>query len=215
MRSEVDILASLAARVLPAGKVDWTRWKSHQNVRREIARIVPGFEALAEIDATQRDFTVAGRIRRDPEFATPDGRARMAVTPVPELPLAAGELRLMTLRSEGQFNTVVYEYDDRYRGADGRDVVFMHADDAQRLGFAAGDPVRLVSETGSYGPVRILLADIRAGNLAAYYPEANVLVPRQVDARSLTPAFKSVRVRVERAATPTAEATAVTSSSAH
>ena len=213
MRSEVDILASLAARVLPAGKVDWTRWKSHQNVRQEIARIVPGFEALAEIDATRRDFTLSGRIHHTPEFGTPDGRAKMCVTPVPELPLAPGELRLMTLRSEGQFNTVVYEYDDRYRGADRRDVVFMHADDAKRLGVTAGESVRLVSETGSYGPVRILLADIRAGNLAAYYPEANVLVPRQVDARSLTPAFKSVRVRVEPALAAAAETTAVASSS--
>ncbi len=200
MRSEVDILASLAARVLPAGAVDWTRWKSHRNLRQEIARIVPGFEALADIDTTKRDFTIPGRLRHAPEFGTADGRAQLCVTPVPELPLAPGELRLMTLRSEGQFNTVVYEYDDRYRGADGRDVVFMHADDARRLGFAAGERVRLVSDTGTYGPVRVLLTDIRAGNLAAYYPEANVLVPRQVDARSLTPAFKSVRVRVERAA---------------
>jgi anaerobic selenocysteine-containing dehydrogenase len=206
MRSEVDILASLAARVLPVGAIDWSRWRSHAQLRQEIARIVPGFAPLAEIDATRRDFTIPGRIRHAAEFATRDGRASMSVTPVPDLPLAPEELRLMTLRSEGQFNTVVYEYDDRYRNADGRDVVFMSAADAERLGLAAGERVQLISATGTYGPVRVLMADIRAGNLAAYYPEANVLVPRQIDARSLTPAFKSVRVRVVRATAAAAAA---------
>lgn len=202
MRSEVDILASLAARLLPAGPIDWKRWKSHRDLRREIARAVPGYGKLAEMDDTRREFTIDGRVRHAPEFPTPDGRACFVVTPLPREPLAAGELRLMTLRSEGQFNTVVYDYDDAYRGADGRDVVFMSAEDARRLGLGPGQRVRLVSETGVFGPVRVLLADIRPGNLAAYYPEANVLVPRRVDPRSLTPAFKSVRVRVEPAGVP-------------
>jgi hypothetical protein len=42
----------------------------------------------------------------------------------------------------------------------------------------------------------ISIADIRPGNLAMYYPEANVLVPRRVDTNSGTPAFKSVVARV-------------------
>jgi anaerobic selenocysteine-containing dehydrogenase len=183
---------------LPEGRIDWKRWKSHRDLRREIARIVPGFGALGEMDTTQQDFTIAGRVRHTPEFGTADGRAHFHVTPLPSAGLRPGELRLMTLRSEGQFNTVVYEYEDIYRGADGRDVVFMSAKDAHDLGFHAGERVTLISETGSWGPVRVLVAPIRPGNLAAYYPEANVLVPRRIDPRSLTPAFKSVAVRVEK-----------------
>ncbi len=38
--------------------------------------------------------------------------------------------------------------------------------------------------------------DVRPGNAVMYYPEANVLVPRDVDPRSKTPAFKSVTVEV-------------------
>ena len=205
MRSEVDIVASLAARVLPAGPVDWTRWKNHRDLRQEIARIVPGYGEIGAIDSTQRDFTIAGRVRHGPEFATADGRAQFHPTPVPDVVLAPGELRLATIRSEGQFNTVVYEYKDIYRDADGRDVVFMNAADAHELGFHAGERVTLVSETGRYGPLRVLLSTIRAGNLAAYYPEANVLVPRRIDPRSMTPAFKSVAVRVERWAPVAAE----------
>jgi anaerobic selenocysteine-containing dehydrogenase len=102
----------------------------------------------------------------------------------------------MTLRSEGQFNTVVYEEDDVYRGVHGRDVVMMHPDDAERLHLQPGDRVQVVSEAGIYGPVRVVCVDIRPGNLAAYCPEANVLVPRAVDPRSRTPVFKNVAVRV-------------------
>jgi len=198
MRSEVDIVASLAARVLPGGPVDWTRMHSHRDLRREIARIVPGMAELGDIDATRHDFTIAGRVRHTPEFATADGRARFHATPVPTDAARAGELRLMTIRSEGQFNTVVYDREDVYRGVDGRDVVLVSAADAARLGLRAGERVVLVSETGRFGPVRAHLADIRPGNIAAYYPEANVLVPRRVDPRSKTPAFKSVSVRIER-----------------
>jgi molybdopterin-dependent oxidoreductase alpha subunit len=209
MRSEVDIVASLAARVLPEGPIDWTRWKSHRDLRREIARVVPGMAQIGEIDATRQDFTIDGRIRHTPEFATPDARARFHPTPVPPDLARPGEIRLMTIRSEGQFNTVVYESEDIYRGADGRDVVFLAAEDARRLGLDAGARVTLVSETGRYGPVRVLLADIRPGNAAAYYPEANVLVPRRIDPRSRTPAFKSVAVRIEPASTRRVPADAV------
>jgi molybdopterin-dependent oxidoreductase alpha subunit len=198
MWSEVDIVASIASRVLPRQPIDWERWKSHRALREEIARIVPGFAALAEIDQSKREFTIDGRVRHEPKFATPDGRAHLHVTPVPDFPAAPGEMRLMTLRSEGQFNTVVYEYDDIYRGVKGRDVVLMCAADARRLGVQAGDRVELVNATGRYGPVRVVLAEIRDGNLAVYYPEANVLVPRHVDPKSKTPVFKSVGVRVEK-----------------
>ena len=216
MRSEVEIVAALAARVLPSGPIDWGRWQDHRTLRAEMARVVPGFAEIGRIDATRHEFTIAGRIHHEPQFTTGDGRAHFHVTPVPDLQLGDGEMRLMTLRSEGQFNTVVYERHDVYRGADGRDVVFMHADDARRLGLHSGARVRLVSATGNFGPVRVLLADIRPGNLAAYYPEANVLVPRHVDPRSHTPAFKSVAVRVEpvRAAATTAPAEAAAVSGA-
>jgi hypothetical protein len=39
--------------------------------------------------------------------------------------------------------------------------------------------------------------DIRAGNALMYYPEANLLVGRDVDPLSKTPAFKAVTITVE------------------
>ena len=99
----------------------------------------------------------------------------------------------MTIRSEGQFNTVVYEEEDLYRGNTRRDVVMLSADDARDLGLSEGDRVVVESETGAL-VVSAAIVDIRPGNLAMYYPEANALVPRRLDARSRTPAFKSVSV---------------------
>jgi len=51
----------------------------------------------------------------------------------------------------------------------------MSAQDAQRLGLRKGDRVVLRSEVGELaGKIRI--ADIRPGNLAVHWPEANVLI---------------------------------------
>ncbi len=198
MRSEVEILAEVARRVLPEGKFDWEALRSHRKLREAMAQVVPGYEEVADIEKTRQEFQVGGRTYHEAAFGTPNGRARFHVTPLPEFQPPAGSFRLMTIRSEGQFNTVVYEEEDLYRGNKRRDVVMMAADDTRRLGFAEGDRVNVASETGSM-EVSIAIVEIRAGNVAMYYPEANAIVPRKLDERSKTPAFKSVAVTVTRA----------------
>jgi anaerobic selenocysteine-containing dehydrogenase len=195
MRSEVEIIAALAERVLPPGRFDWSRLRSHRALREEIARVVPGYAPIAAIDATRREFTVEGRTFAEPGFPTADGRAHFRVTPLPTFAPAPDEFRLMTIRSEGQFNTVVYEEEDVYRGASRRDVVFMAPEDVAARGLAADARVVVETDTGAL-EVSVVPAPIRPGNLAMFYPEANVLVPRRLDARSHTPAFKSVVARV-------------------
>ena len=106
------------------------------------------------------------------------------------------ELRLMTVRSEGQFNTVVYEETDIYRGQERRDVILMNREDIQRLGLRVDQRVTVRSETGSLSEIVVREYDIRAGNALMYFPETNVLVPTTTDERSKTPAFKSVLVTV-------------------
>jgi molybdopterin-dependent oxidoreductase alpha subunit len=190
MWSEVDVIASLAERVLPEGRFDWQELRSHRRLREGIAAVVPGFGSIVD-----DEFQIEGRTFHEPRFATSDGRARFRVTPLPELPRS--EYRLMTLRSEGQFNTVVYEEEDLYRGNTRRDVVMMAKEDAERLGVAEGDRVLVGSETGRL-EVRVAIAELPPGNLAMYYPEANVLVPRRLDPLARTPAFKSVAATVQK-----------------
>jgi molybdopterin-dependent oxidoreductase alpha subunit len=196
MRPEVEIIATLAGMVLPKGPVDFARWRDHAAIRAAIAAVVPGYEAIGEIDRTRGEFQIAGRTLHAPAFNTASGKARAAVTPVPEFPLAEGEFRLMTLRSEGQFNTVVYEDEDIYRGNERRDVVMMNAGDAANRKLRRDQAVAVVNDTGRM-TVRVRFAPLPPGNLAMYYPEANVLIPRRADPASGTPVFKSTAVRIE------------------
>ncbi|HKQ48751.1 MAG TPA: FdhF/YdeP family oxidoreductase [Phycisphaerae bacterium] len=195
-RSESSIIADVAIGVLgEGGPVDWRGMKDHTTIREAIARIVPGFEPLADIDQTKQEFHIGGRVLHTPRFPTASGRARFRVH---ELPSAHsnGRLRLMTIRSEGQFNTVVYEEEDIYRGQDRRDVILMNREDIERLGLRVDQPVVVRSEAGQMERILVREFDIRAGNAAMYYPEANVIVPRRIDPRSRTPAYKSVWVEI-------------------
>ena len=200
-RSEVDVIADLAERVLgpvvrgSAGQaLDWREMRHTSTIRRAIARIVPGLEAMATIDQTKKEFSIPGRALDTPRFPTADGRATLFVH---DLPPAPDGLQLMTIRSEGQFNTVVYEEEDLYRNQSRRDIVLMHPDDIARFGLAAGGRCRVTSAAGEMrGLVVSAFPEIRPGAVAMYYPESNVLVPRSADPLSRTPAYKSVAVTV-------------------
>ena len=102
----------------------------------------------------------------------------------------------MTARSEGQFNTVVYEEYDLYRGQDRRDVILMNPKDMVRLQLQTDQKVTVQSETGEMQNIIARPFDVAIGCAMMYYPEANVLIPRTYDPRSKTPAFKSVVVTV-------------------
>ena len=178
--------------------LDWSQMRSTAQIRKAIAQIVPGFEQIADIDRTKQEFQIGGRTFHTAQFATPDGRARLHVHDLPDLAGAeADEIRVMTIRSEGQFNTVVYEDDDIYRGIEGRDVILLHPDDLRRLRLEGGRRVTIHGPAGSMSNIRATeFPKIKPGNAAMYYPECNILVNRTLDPKSKTPAFKCVIVRI-------------------
>lgn len=199
-RSEVDLVAEIAERYF-AGKspVDWSGFREHKNIRKAIAASIPGYARIADIDEGKAagEFQIADRTLHQPEFATPDGRARFHVVQVPALKGGPGQLRLMTVRSEGQFNTVVYEDEDVYRHQERRDVILMNEADIRAFGLQIDQPVTVRSDTGVMANILVRAFDIRSGNAMMYYPEANVLIPKSADPSSGTPAFKSVAIIVE------------------
>lgn len=198
-RSEIDVIASLACQVLGTeGPFNWTALQSTGKIREAIAAVVPGFEKIESIDRTKEEFQIGGRTFHEPRFATATGKARLHVHALPELPGGGDALRLMTVRSEGQFNTVVYEEHDLYRGVDGRDVILLHPDDVRRRRLVANQPVAVRSNAGCMTGIRVVpFEQIKPGNALMYYPEANRLVPRTLDPSSRTPAFKGTVVRIE------------------
>lgn len=198
-RSEIQVIAELGERLLgDSTAVAWPKMKETDTIREWIGRVVPGYGAIREIGQTKQEFEIEGRLFREPKFNTPDGKAALFTHKLPELVgKGENELRMMTVRSEGQFNTVVYEEEDLYRGQERRDLILMHPDDLVRLGLENDQPVIIRS---SVGELRGYLARgykwVRPGNSLMYYPEANELVPRTLDPRSKTPAFKAVVVSV-------------------
>ncbi|MGN6102261.1 MAG: FdhF/YdeP family oxidoreductase [Devosia sp.] len=200
VRPETVILADLATALLPQSPIPFAAFKQHARVREAIARIVPGLEQLADIDVARREFHISNRVMHTPSFGTPDGRAHFVVTPLPapvEAPQGKPALRLATVRSEGQFNTIIYEERDTYRGGVGRWSVLLSRDDLKAFGIAEGQRITLASAHGRMADVVAHGFDLPAGSALAYYPEANVLCGTAVDPRSRTPAFKSVPVWIE------------------
>ena len=195
-RSEVSVFAELGSRVLGSGGgIDWAAVQDHEAIRKLIATLVPGFGQIAEIGKRKEEFTIPGRIFHTPRFHTPSGKAQFRVHPIPEDgELGPMQLRVMTVRSEGQFNTVVFEEEDIYRGQDRRDIILMNEGDIERMGLRVDQRVDVSSEVGVMRNVLVRAFDVARGCAVMYYPEANVLVSRAVDPVSKTPAFKSVVV---------------------
>ena len=191
-RSETAVIVDLAERVL-GDKLSALR--DHREIRRAIARVIPGYEKIGAIDDTRQEFQIGGRTFHEPRFATDNGRARFHVVEIPEA--AGGQLRLMTVRSEGQFNTVVYEEHDVYRGQERRDVIMMHADDITRLGLEVDQAVTVRSEVGELSNILVRETAVRPGNAVMYYPEANAIIPSEADPQSGTPSFKRTLITVE------------------
>jgi molybdopterin-dependent oxidoreductase alpha subunit len=194
VRPETVILCDLAAQLVPDCPIDFAAFKQHSQVRKAIARIVPGLEELADIDVAKKEFHIRHRVMHAPEFSTPDGKAHFVVTPLPKA--APQTLTLATVRSEGQFNTIIYEEHDTYRNGAGRDAIFLNKEDMAAFGVAAGQRIALASENGRMAGTAMAF-DLPRGSAMAYYPEANVLCGTAVDPRSKTPAFKSVPVWIE------------------
>jgi molybdopterin-dependent oxidoreductase alpha subunit len=202
-KSEVEVIATIARKVFERkattpSPIDWQSMQDTGRIRHAIAKVVPGFEALDGIEKTKKEFQIDGRTFHQANFPTPTGKANLHIHDLPPLQGdESGELRMMTIRSEGQFNTVVYEDYDLYRGIERRDVILMHPDDLAARGLEDDQLVRIVGPAGVMRGVRATAFEkIRAGNAAMYYPEANVLVSRVLDPTSKTPAFKCVLVTV-------------------
>ncbi len=183
-RSEIEVIASIAERVLPTTEpINWHSMHGGETIRQAIAKIVPGLERVENIGKSKQEFQIPGRTFHTPTFPTPNGRAKIhSHDSIPEiLGSAPGEenlLRMMTIRSEGQFNTVVYEDYDLYRNVKKRDVILMNPADVKRLVLEHNQRVTIRNETGRIDGFTVWeFEEIKAGNTAMYCPEANELVP--------------------------------------
>lgn len=200
--SEPAIVAGLAKAALDAEHIDWDGMVGHYDlIRDKIEEVYPDFHDFNRRVREPGGFslTVGPRQR---VWNTPSGKAQFITHPHTET-TQARPLLLTTIRSHDQYNTTIYSLDDRYRGVTGRrDVIFANEVDLHMLGLNHGDRVDVTTATGRVlKGFTIVRHAIARGSLAAYYPEANCLVPLEdFDPVSGTPAYKSIPVSLKPAA---------------
>jgi len=208
LKSEIAIVAGMAKATLPANpKVTWDEWVGdYAKVRDCIAETYP--EQF--YDFNDRVFTPGGFYRgnsaRERIWKTESGKAQFTVpSSLRSIGFedAPGRYRLMTMRSNDQFNTTIYGYSDRLRGIEGtRDVVLMSPEDIREAGLEAGQIVSLVTDAGDdvhrqVDGLTVTPYQLPRGCIGAYYPEMNPLVPVWYhDGASKTPAAKGVPVKI-------------------
>ncbi|MDV7106281.1 FdhF/YdeP family oxidoreductase [Vibrio sp. TH_r3] len=210
MRSEVAVLAGMAKATL--GDTNPVNWQSliddYDNIRDYIEQTIPGFSQFNQRLDVPGGFYL-GNSARDLVWNTPQGKAQICTHALPESILIydapSSSKRpvfvLQTMRSHDQYNTTIYGYDDRYRGVFGeRNVIFINQADIDALGLQAEDLVDIETlwtddnKRKIYG-FKVIPYQIPKGNVAAYFPEANALIPLESTGDfSDTPTSKSIAV---------------------
>ncbi len=207
--SEPRIVAEIAKAALPPNpSVPWDDWVGdYARVRDEIEKIFPedfrDFNGRLDLPGGfPRPIAARERI-----WETDTGKANFKLPKALHASFDEDDdpdvLRLITLRSNDQFNTTIYGYADRLRGIhDSRMVVMMNARDRERFGIAKRGRARLSTAVDdgvdrAVGGLEVIDYDLPEGTIAAYYPECNALIPLWHFAEeSKTPAAKSVPVRI-------------------
>ncbi len=204
LRSEPWIVAELAKATLgERTSVDWDKMiENYDNIRDSISRVVDGCE-----DYNERVRKPGGFYLKNPPreriFNTKTGKARFVASRLETVKLEPNQLLLTTIRSHNQFNTTIYDDNDRYRGIEGgRRVIFMNREDVGRLKLEPGQKVDINShfKDGERHANRFVIVDypIPKGCAAAYFPETNPLVPLGSHAkRSNTPTSKSIIISLK------------------
>lgn len=207
--SEPKIVAEIAKATLVSNpKVPWDEWVGNYALVRDAIE----WSFPDDFRDFNRRLDIPGGFprpvaARERTWETDTGKANFKLPKALSASFDEGNdpdvLRLITLRSNDQFNTTIYGYADRLRGIhDSRMIVMMNKNDRERFGIEKDGNARLTTAvddgiTRSIGGFQVIDYDIPPGTVAAYYPECNALIPLwQFAEESKTPAAKSVPVRI-------------------
>lgn len=208
LQSEPMIIGGMAQayfdqnKDMPGAKIAWQQLGGdYEAIREKIGEVIQGFEAYSK-RSEGKGFYLPNNARNADFEVMPSKKAVFSICKKANHQLAADEFMMMTIRSHDQFNTTIYGMNDRYRGVfNERRVVFINEKDLKKHGWHQLQPVDVVSNYDGQERVAhnfLLIAyNIPEGNLAAYFPETNVLVPYNHFAeKSNTPISKSIVVKI-------------------
>jgi molybdopterin-dependent oxidoreductase alpha subunit len=174
-RSDWQSLLDLARAAKPESYAK-VHFASGAEIRADIERAVPMYAGIAALSKKGDQFQWGGaRLCTEREFWTHDGKAHFQPVTPPVARESGPETFVLATRRGKQFNSMVQRERDPLTGAE-RDHVLIASADANRLGLATGDPVRLESDVGRFEG-RAFVADVAPGTLQGHWPEVNVLIP--------------------------------------
>ena len=204
LRSESAIVCGIGSASFGSDPFDWDHYATnHDNTRELIESVIPGFSNYNRRVREKGGFYLPNGPRDGPEWNTPSGKAVIHSHPLLERTISEDRFILMTVRSHDQYNTTIYGMDDRYRGIyNSRRIVMMNRDDMESRSLLPMDVIDLTSHYEGREihaeKWKVIPYDIPRGNLAAYFPEANVLVPLDSVAKgSNTPTSKWIEVSLK------------------
>ena len=201
IKSEPELIAELAHTYFKGEHA--VQWKAlgedYDLIRAYIDKVIKGFENT-KTNSKGSGYYLPNNVRERDFSKLPNGKAQLTLNKLPDHNLGKNEFLLMTIRSHDQFNTTIYGLDDRYRGVyNERRVLFMNKEDMKTQDLQKMDVVDISSfYDGTKRTAQRFLVipyNIPQGNLGAYFPETNVLVPyNQYAEWSKTPISKSIKV---------------------
>ena len=203
LKSEVSIACSIGKALFDSNPINWEMFaNNYDTIRDTIERVIPGFEKYNERVRVKGGFYLPNGPRDGPTWNTESGLAVFHCNKLSAIDQSDGYV-MMTIRSHDQYNTTIYGMDDRYRGIHkSRRIVLMNQEDMDKEGIVSSQEVDLVSNfngTERYAERwKVVPYSIPQGNVATYFPEANVLIPLDSVAEiSNTPTSKSVLVKIK------------------
>jgi molybdopterin-dependent oxidoreductase alpha subunit len=209
LQSECAIISEIAERTLKERKdlpqIEWKKLRSdYSHIRDLIEKSIPGFNNYNERLKKEKGFYLPHSVRDHQEFNMKEGRALFTLHDLPELCLLDGQYFMMTIRTHDQFNTTIYDNNDRYRGIYGqRRVLLMNPQDMKKEGFKEKEKLTITShfkgDTRVVKNFQVAPYDLPPRCTVTYFPESNELVHLENHAnKSFTPVSKSLVVTLER-----------------
>ena len=196
LRSEPWIIASMANAVLEDDRNWMELVEDYDQIRDLMSIALAGFDNYNERVREPNGFALPNPPRDSRSFRTDDGKAHFIPHDLPDVNIPEDNYVMMTIRSHDQYNTTIYDLHDRYRGIHGnRRIVLMNASDMTDRGWKNRHLVDIISHYNGQdrrsNSWQLVAYDIPRGNIATYFPEANVLVPLDSTAvKSNTPTSK-------------------------
>ena len=192
LKTEVQILSEVATKSLERDDLNFEDFAEHSDIMDAIKELLPDFDMNSEIRADNG----SSQGMDDERIGNYSYKLRTPNQSSWDKESTPNTFKLSSVRSEGQFNTMIYDDADLFRKQTSRDVLYINAEDIRKLGLSNGSLVDVESETGSMKKLTLAEYDIKPGNVMTYMPEANILIPQDNDMRSKTPSFKSVSVTI-------------------